>query len=89
MRSLQRLGQELHAKEKEIGTLRERVRAELEAARRLAADAATDHAKLGVREHEVHAREGQVMDWKERIQADTERRLRVRFFDDVGDLFLL
>lgn len=77
---LQMLAQDLHAREKEVNTLREKVRAELEAARQLAAEAAADHARLTVREKEVQQKEGQVAHgaaWKERAATEAERRLQV------------
>lgn len=44
--------------EREVSCLRERVRAELEAARSLAADAATDRAALSARDKEVGRAQG-------------------------------
>lgn len=52
-RRLRTLAAELAAREKEVLGLRERVRAELEAARALAAETAADRAQLGVREKKV------------------------------------
>eukprot|EP00983_Pelagomonas_calceolata_P094797 1157924-Pelagomonas_calceolata.AAC.12 len=44
---LNALSPELQAREKEVNSLRERVRAELDAARSLAANAAADRAQVG------------------------------------------
>jgi hypothetical protein len=68
---------DLHAREKELNVLHERVRAELEAARQLAAATAADRAALGVREDDMGEREGKMAVAREAWQRNAERKLKV------------
>ncbi|KAF5830437.1 hypothetical protein DUNSADRAFT_14575 [Dunaliella salina] len=75
---LNALSPELQEREKEVNALRERVRAELDAARQLAANAAADRAQLDVREHEVGQREREAQDLVTKTQAEGQRKLKER-----------
>jgi hypothetical protein len=78
------LAPELHARERDVAALRERVRAELDSARQLAASSAADRehaealqAEVQRREQCVAARECDARDMLARANAESQRRLKV------------
>ncbi len=72
-------------RERDSVSTRDRAQAELEAARRLASEAAADRAVLTAREKQVstreslvEAREQEMKEWEERRQGDMDRKFKVR-----------